>query len=82
MTLFLLKCCFLIFRIQVAAGFIENKTTLNDRRHAGEVPNEVVVNIIFAKSQANLYKPMNLLFRPVDYLTVSINLNKRIIITS
>ena len=81
--LFLLKSYyFLIFPIQIAADFIEDKTAFDDQQHNGKVQREVIVNITLVKPQANMCRRVNLLFRPVDYLIVSNNLNKWKMFTS
>ena len=54
--------CFLIFSIQFVADFIEDKTTLDDRWHAGEVQGEMVVNIALAKSQAHICRWVSVSF--------------------
>ena len=42
--------------LKVVADFIEEKTTIDDRQHCGEVDGQVVVNIALATSQANMYR--------------------------
>ena len=46
----------IISLLKVVADFIEEKTTIDDRQHCGEVDGQVVVNIALATSQANMYR--------------------------
>lgn len=41
---------------KVVADFIDDKTTIDNRRHRGKIQDEVVVNIVLATFQANMFR--------------------------